>query len=373
MLHDLERSSLRRCLDLVEELQDPGLAFPRPAASTLRRQDARRREVLRQLRRLCMPGGRDLRPRWLTRLISGHEFEDREFVLLLGLLHRRISGAAPVATGRELLALLGAGPAEILLNAPLLHPGARLLRSGLVESRIARPEQSLDGGFRLSERAFLKVYRSLHRIRAPRRGAARAGFADATEHLCAWRDLVQLHERRAAVLFPRSLFAEEHGDALESAAELSEAIHELRRRILERERATGSALRLPLRDLRRTHELGHAEEIIVLALLFREFLHGLPMLSVAELLRLVAEKETDVLLHRRLLGPSGRLVSGGLVGIDAEIDEKPLLAGAYLRSWVTEQLLDSPDLRVALTSRDRARFHAYLEGLEDSEDFFRNL
>lgn len=374
MITDLERTTLRRVLELMAELDELDFGAPHASANGARkRSEARRKDLLKSLRRHVAALTQRGAPAWLTKLKGSVQLDDSELVLLLGLLYRRIAAPSPIATGRELVRLLGDSPSDLLEHAAFLHPGSHLLKSGLVESRIRTPEQALDAPFRLAERSFQRAYRAFHGLRSKRRSAKAEGFATALEHLHALREIVQLHERRAGLLFPQSLWADMHPDPLERPTDLTDAIQEARDQLHRREAATSAKVRLPVLELRRERELSDEEEIIIVELFFRELFSSAGLLEAADLIRLVSANESEALLRRKILAPDSRLVASTLVGLEIEIDEKPLMALTYLRGWVSERLIEGADFLGALSASDRARFRDYLTRLDNSGDFFRNL
>ena len=115
------------------------------------------------------------------------------------------------------------------------------------------------------------------------------------------------------------------------------------------------------------------EETILLALLYQELFASTPVLEAAELVRLVSESEEEVFKKRCLLTSNSRLIESGLVSLESELDDKTLLSGVFLTEWVAERLLQRVDVAAGIRQDERNRFHDFLEGLESSEDFYRNL
>ena len=115
------------------------------------------------------------------------------------------------------------------------------------------------------------------------------------------------------------------------------------------------------------------EEVIVATLLFQELFASSPVIEAAELVRLVSGAEAEVFAKRHLLAPQARLRDSGIVIAEPEYEEKAMLAGLFLSEWSTERLLNQVDMAAGIRQEERNRFHDFLEGLDNSEDFYRNL
>lgn len=373
MRREFDQAALKRILDFCAELEATGEAIGfDPSPASRRRQRARRKEILRQLRlQLSSPSPRAL-PGWLRSLRRRHRLDPGEMLLLALLLHRRVGSAEPFVLGRDLLRPIAESSGELLAQAAVLHRDARLLRGGLVVNRTPAGDSALDAEYRIAERLFREACRSFQPAKRRRRVSKATPWVSSVEQLFAFRDLVHLHQRRAALLFPGSFWADTHPDAREQAEDLDAAIAAARHAIDARERATGKAVLLPIRGLREEYGLTPDEEIILLTLLFQELFGAGPVMA-AELVRVVSETSEHLLHQRTLLSTGAPLLASGLVTLDGDLDDKPLLAEAYLPQWVVERLLAGGTAVAGIAKEEQTRFHAFLRGLDGSDDFYRHL
>lgn len=338
-----------------------------------RRVRARKRDALRSLKALVDDQAPPRLPTWFSSMQKDHGLRPDEALLLAFLLNRRIASSHPVLEGRELLQLLTEDSFELIRYGALLHREAPLLSSGLVDGRLTRPEASLEGEFRIAERLYRQVYRRIHQIEPARRSANEApAYGSPLEHLLDCEHLVTLHQKRAAIAFPQSYWAEVHPEVEESPRDLNEAVEQARHLISRREEAT-EQVRLPLVEVREEFSLGDDEETMLLTVLFQEYYSATALVEGAELLRLVAADEEELFRKRSLLSATSTIQDAGLLAFDIEIDEKDLLAGAYMPEWLVERLLDGVDAEAVIDTDEQRRFRDFLEQLDSSEDFYRNL
>jgi hypothetical protein len=352
----------------VDELSEKIRAF---GSLGLRHLDGRRRVAVRRVRE-ALRGRRDDRFRVRLREIrSEHGLSETEVLILVFLFNRKVRRADPAASARELLEALSRNGSQVVEAARLLHPDAPLVRGGLVASDATAPEDVLDGGVRISDRAFRSLYHAFHRIEAARSGAVEpAPYASSVEHLLDLRTLCDAARRRAARLFPMSCWAE--GGADEERGPEARYAH-IRRTIAAREAATRESVRLPVVHLREEFSLTDGEEVILLTLLFHELYAARSTLELTELARLVAESDEDLILRRALVAPDGRLRSNGLLCVEEEPAGKDVFASAWLPPWLAERLLGNLDPKGAIGTEEKTSFRRYLDGLRGSDDFFERL
>ncbi|MAG56298.1 MAG: hypothetical protein CMJ83_08415 [Planctomycetes bacterium] len=376
MKRDQDRTSLKRILDLCQEVQQLSDALADgPSPGHRRRLRARHANLLKTL--LEVFSGQtesDALPGLFRELGRHHGLDAREMLLLFLLLERRIAGTDAIMEGRELLQLLSESSFDVLQNAALLHGEARLVASGLIRAHLPHSDAALEGEFRISERFYRRVYRRFHERGSPERSTQDVpAYENAVDHYLDLRHLVNLYQKRAALLFPQGYWLDLHPEVSERPEDLDEAIVQVRQVVERREELTSDKLSLPLVALRGEFGLESDEEVIILALLFQELFASSPLLESAELLRLVASSDQDVFKKRSLLTAKSRLLETGIIALDVELDDKQLLAGAYLPEWVSERLLHQVDSPAVIRQDERREFHDYLEGLDSSEDFYRNL
>lgn len=361
MLTDNSWNSLRKLLDLVEELV--GLS---DQEGPPRRSMARKEALLRQLRMRTGSAQLKLLPRPLSRLALRHDLAPRDVALIFCLIHRRLAAADPVLSGRELLRLAGASSADLLLSDRTLRRGAPILRGGLVVT----DGEGLDGRFRINEEFFGKLLHAAGGGSArPRQGV----FQNDHDHFMALREFVLLHERRAALIFPWSCWRDIHPEPGFDEAELSRRIKTARAALARRETRSGKT-RIPWLKARSEHGLpaGSDEEVILAALAQHALFTALPPFTAGDLVRLVAASTDDAINKREVLGVSGILRSHLLVEVETDTDAGDPAAPVILSANARDAFLPStpappPD------AAERRRFHDYMEQLQDSTDFFRRL
>lgn len=375
MLEDPDQNALRRLLDLLDDAEALADALHTEARPVERRRlRQRHREALEDLYASLAPEMAHELPSMVRDTLQRFELDPEESLLLLFLLHRRIAAADPVMTGRDLLSLLSDSPFDLVVFARLLHANGRLVASGLVNAHLPNPEGALEGEFRLADKLYRQLYREFHGLESVLpKPEELPPYASPLEHLLDWKYVVVQAQRRAAVLFPQSYWAEVHPPADDRPEEIGEYISLVRDIIRSREERSTEIVQLPLEALRKEFKLEEPDVLILLALFYQELLTSTPVMEGYELLRLVCTTEEEIFLRRDLLGSGSRLVENGLVAVDRELDAKELLAGLYLPDWVTERLLPKDELRSAINQEERRRFLEYLRRLESSEDFYDNL
>lgn len=373
MPRDQDRAALKRILDLCQRVvqASESLSGGAPPAQRRRLRD-QRREYVKTLLGACADPESTAIPALFRDAARQAALDERELVLLLFLVEHRISSTDPELEGRELLQLLSESSFDLLEHGAVLHADGRLVNSGLVRAYLPHPESALEGMFRVSERFFRRFLRHFHghagssseRVELPH-------YTAVIDHYLDLRHLVTVYQHRAAGLFPESLWTDVHPETDGRPQDLSETILQARHAIRSRER--DSEVTLPFVAFREEFGLDADEEIIVLVLLFRELFSSAAVVESAELVRLVSDGEEEVFKKRALLTPRARLIESGLVVPESEYEEKPLLTGVFLAEWVVDRLLHGVDLAAGIRQDERNRFHDFLEGLDSSDDFYRNL
>jgi len=370
-----DKAALKRVLDLcqrVQEVTDALSAGPPP--SRRKRLRARHQQLVSTLLDAGRGGAESGGLPDLIREVAQHaSLDERELALFLFLLEHRISCSEPELEGRELLQCLSGSAFDLLKHSALLHAGSRLVSSGLVRARLQHPEAALEGQFRISERFFRRFQRRYHgRNEAPAENAEPSGYDRIIDHFLDLYQVSNLIQKRAAVVFPQSYWIDVHPDVEDGPSDLEEAVTLAHQVVRMRERRTVD-VDLPLVKLREEFSLDADEEVIVATLLFQELFASSPVIEAAELVRLVSGAEAEVFAKRHLLAPQARLRDSGIVIAEPEYEEKAMLAGLFLSEWSTERLLNQVDMAAGIRQEERNRFHDFLEGLDNSEDFYRNL
>jgi hypothetical protein len=369
------RFGAQTLLDLMQEIEDHTARLKttdRPADR--RKLAARRVASLRRLRAALSRGADPFRAA-LRGLASATQLRGDDLIILVALFLRRLRRPQPTTQGRELLEVV-ATRGDLAGRAKALHPEAALIRAGIVLTDAFQPEHVFDAGFRLNDDVFKLLYRAYHGMlfdpsssETPRP----TPFASWSDHLLAYRSLVELAKRRAARLFPQSAWAEAFSEE-ERAPEELQRLFDLQAELLRaRETATPDSVRLPLLAVRRDFGLSADDELIMTALLLQELYSSHATLELGELLRLIARDEADLLGRRGVVGPLGKLREAGLLVAEGEAEGKDLLASAWLPPWLSERLLGAGSTPRAIGADERSKFHDYLQTLNGSEDFYRRL
>jgi hypothetical protein len=355
----------------VDELSEKIREF---SAFGLRHLDIRRQRAVKRIRSALHGPQKDAFRATLRTLKSEYSLCETEILLLLLLFNRRVRKANPSATGRDLLEALTSHGSDIIEMARFLHPDMPLVSAGLVTGAAATAEDALDGEFRISDRSYSALYRAYHGlpVEVPDFDEA-APYANAIDHLLDFRVLCDLTKRRAGKLFPMSAWGEWAADDQRDTEELSTRFDRLRSVIAAREKATPESVRLPIVALRTEFGLSEDEEVIVLTLLQHELFAARATFELVELVRLVSTSEEDALRKRGLVAADGRLRQSGLIAAEDDPIGKDLFGAAWLPAWVSDRLLATLDPKGKIGSQERTSFAKYLEGLRNSDDFYRRL
>lgn len=355
----------------VDELSEKLREF---SAFGLQHLDVRRKRVIRQIRGALHGQKKDRFQTRLRTLRSEHSLSETEVLVLLLLFNRRVRKAQPTCSGRDLIETVSKDGGDLLEAAPMLHPDGALLTSGLVTTDAAGAEDALDGGFRITDRAYRMLYRAYQDL--PESAANMGepgGYANAAEHIVDLCVLCDLTKQRAARLFPLSAWTDCVVNDGRDIEEIATRIAQIREFIRARELATPESVRLPIVEVRHAFALTDAEEMILLTLLQHELFAARTSFELAELARLAATSETDVVACRAILGTDATLRRTGLLAVEEEPAGKDLFGGAWLPHSVSEKLLGNLDKKGAIDAEETSTFRRYLEGLADSDDFYRRL
>ncbi|MEE2714162.1 MAG: hypothetical protein VX913_15440, partial [Planctomycetota bacterium] len=313
MPKDQDKAALKRIFDLCQRLDQTADALAMGVSQGQgKRLRARRAELVRTLLATASGGSETQALPAMLREVKRHAaLSDRELVLFMFLLERRVSCSEPEFEGRELLQLLSGSSFDLLKHSELLHEDGRLISSGLVRARLPHPEAPLEGELRISERFFRRFLRHFHGHRGAvgERPEATA-YAAVVDHYLDLRHLVTLLQSRAAALFPQSYWTDVHPDVEDTPRNLTETILQVRHIVRHREKRTADFV-LPLVAFREEFGIDPDEEVILLALLYQELFASSPVLEAAELVRLVSASEEEVFKKRSLLAPGSRLIESG--------------------------------------------------------------
>ena len=378
-----DRLLLKRLLDLADELgrlrrDQRELSLDQTEQRALsRRARSRVAQVGKLLKEIEGSGPLHL-------LVRRYRLGKEHMLLMVELLKRRLSHDDTSLKGRELLGIVCDSSFGLLEGVRLLAPDSRLIAAGVIVPELQGAEgdpELLDLRYRLSDRAFRILLRALRPRR--QRDSERAGsdlgkkpYRSHLEHLTDLRRLARLFQKRAA-----KLFHSDYTDELDDA-ELPDSLTLLQRQIPRtiglieaRLAATPGAARFPLVKLCQELHLEIEHQVILVALIFQELTQGTPYLDAADLLKLVAKSEEDLIRRRKLFAKKSVLVRFGLIEIEEIVLDKELSGEVYVPNAVVDRVLGaaraSEGARIDEASKDE--FKKFLSEIDDSDDFFKRL
>lgn len=363
-----------RMLNLCDDLQRIRSRISDPDTSSDERERLRRQTERRQgrlTRELAAYRGRGP----LAQQLRRHRLDASEFEVLAVLLQRAVRAEAPEMEGRLILGSIFDTSFGVLSGLHLLQEDARLRTSGLVRTADDQPATAdvLETRFRLSEQAMAAMHEEVAGRRAPRRRKQEVdGYRSQRELLLDLRVLHNHYARRSELLFEPTRWASlRTGDEMATgiSARIDALWAQIRTRILRTEHQGD----FPLLKLLREFRLGDPETIVIVHLLFRELHSGEAAADVAELLQLVSASEVELLRARRLVAADSPMVRGQILVLEPYVENRNLTAEARLDDWVVNQLLDDADAAKDIRSEERLRWHEYLDRMDGSDGFFRDL
>lgn len=378
-----DRMLLKRLLDLADELgrlrrdQRELSLEPSERTALARRARARVGDVGKLVKQLAGSGPLQL-------LVKRYRLGKEHVLVMLELLKRRLSHDDTSLKGRELLGIVCDSSFGLLEGVRLLAPDSRLVAAGVVVPELQGADgdpELLDLRYRLSDRAFRILLRALRPRRE--RGGEGAGpdlstrpYKSHLEHLTDVRRLARLFQKRAAKLFHADYTDELDDNELpDSLTLLQRQIPRTIALIAARLAATPNAERFPLVKLRDELRLEIEHQVILVALIFQELTQGTPYLDAADLLKLVAKSEEDLIRRRKLFAKKSPLVRHGLVEIEEIVLDKELSGEVYVPNAVVDRVLGparaTEGARIDEASKDE--FKKFLREIDDSDDFFKRL
>ncbi len=359
-----DRERLRKILDLSDRLGRLRRRVRKnPSAYTRRDLTQKIGEIASRVAAIGLPGA-------LGDLAGGHHLGPQEVMVLLLLLNQRVTGGGRHLTGREILSTIFPSSFGMLTGAARLRPDAPLVRSGALEIVGADPRDVLETRYRVSDELFDAILSDV--TVSPPGWREVPPYRNHWEHLADLGVLSALLLRRANALFDVDPYGNRAYAESEPVPVLQRMIDVLGDRIRERLAVTPEAGRFPMVRLSRRLHLGPDEQIILAALLVQECFYGNPGLEAVECVKMVSVSAEDLLRKRPLLLPGSRLRREGLIEIEDAVDDRELTAEVCLPRWLASHLLGEGE-REPIGPDARIAFHEYLQNLEDSERFFRDL
>lgn len=300
--------------------------------------------------------------------LARHDLDGLELALCLAAVARRLDGRQ-VSAGRELLDAVCDGSAQRLQALARLDETGALLTHGLLipETLPSHPADALEARFRVGEHLFRLTCEVFGRPAPAPVERPSGAYRTNAELLGDLRRLSLHYRRRAARLFHLDPWTGAGLDVLEGGAALRERAEREARRVQQRLAATDDTTNLPVLALARQHGLELDALVLLATVLFQELVEGVGAVDAVDLLKLVCERESDLLRRRQMLRPLARK---GLLHLEGAYAGKDLTADASLPNEVVAAMLGEAQ---AIDSDARLDFHAYLEKLESSESFFQDL
>jgi hypothetical protein len=310
----------------------------------------------------------------LGRLLRDYDLDSVHFQLLAALLQRHLRADEPALEGRRLLAAVFEDPVDILAGAALLQEGSALRSSGLIvldDEDLS--EDVLESRFRIAEDALLAFRQEIAGLVVEDRRTRPSAYSGNHEYLLDLRILHNLYRLRSHRLFHVDRWDRVHAAAPRSGERLQQRIDAFSQRIQRRLDATPESDRFPAVRFVREHGLDEAEVMMVIHLLFRELYEGNPYADAAELVRLVAASELDLVRCRRFVLDSGRLVTLEILENEPALESRPLTGEVHLSDWAVNFLFGANGADDSIDVDDRLDWHLYLKNLPDAQSFFRDL
>jgi len=321
----------------------------------------------RAVGRLELVAGRP-RTGLLFEAFETHQLEDLDVALVLAALAAQAHGE-PALTGQELAAAVADDSATRLQALGCLTSASPALRSGMLLPEVvpAHGPEAHATSFRLGEQVFRLACEVFGRPPRPQPAPETGPFRANAEILGELRRLSLDYRRRAVRIFQLDPWSGTGIEVLDGTAALVERGRREAARIEARLRCTPVERPFPVLSLRRRHRLDLDALVVLATVLFQELLEGVGAVDAVDLLKLVCESEAELLERRHWLAP---LAAAGLLRLDGGFAGKDLTADVSLPNEVVDGLLGAQG---SLGADDRLDFHAYIQQLDSSEPFFRDM
>lgn len=342
-----------------------------PAALVERRENAvaELRRHLRDLKR------RPNAPGLLGELMRKHRFTQKEGLILLMLLKRRVSSNDPFLTGQRILKRLNGGSYEIMRDIHLLQPDGRLRSTQVVVPRDEHsdPEDLLGAEFTMSAWAFRALVSTVEAKRAAPKATPIKAYRRSEDVLLDYLKLVTLLQKRANSLFEIEEWEEVAPPGEVPARHIQAQIDQHTGHMREcMERTENKSAFAPIAFVEK-YGLAETETQLVMALLFQELFQGEALAPVVELLKLVSRSKREYLRNLGLFDTNRLLVQKEIIAVEHP-DEGRLFSGeACLAPWVVPAIIKGTKRGGGVSVDTWQRFRRYLSELRDSDTFFRDL
>lgn len=326
--------------------------------------------IRRHLRDLKQKG----RPGLLGELMKKHAFTQKEGLILLMLLRRRISFANPYLSGQKILKRLGGGSYDILRDLHILCSVGRLRSTRVVVSRDedSDPEDILGTEFTLGAWAF-QAFVEVVDEKGARRNTKPSPYKKSEDILLDHLKLHGLLHKRANSLYEIEDWEEVVPPGEMPVRYIQSQIDALLDQMRSRRDCTENrSLLAPIQFLE-SHGLTEIEGQVTMALLFREIFQGDGSAPVVELLKLVSRSKQEYLRNLGLFETDRNLIKLKILSLMNQEEGRVFSAHAVLESWVVPAIIRVTKRGKGVPPDTWKRFRRYLDNLKDSDTFYRDL
>lgn len=300
------------------------------------------------------------------------KLEAEEVCIILLLLRRLLSDSGPGLKGKKILRFFFTSTFSMLQATRYLEATGWLRTAGIVDASedAATGRELLESQFRLTDSFFEHLRREL--VPARDTNTPVVGFGDNTEYLLALKKLVQLYRRRSEEVFR---IEDDMGPSGSDRTphELQREIDRHREMIAARLEAAPDSETFAAVRFQKDHRLSDEEMVLATMLLFHELHNGNAFLETVDLVRLVSRDERDLIGRRSMLTDKSQLVRSEIVVIEESTSVPDSSCEIGLSPWAFDALIGEGSDREAIDADLKLDFHQYLQGIDDSHDFFAKL
>jgi hypothetical protein len=293
------------------------------------------------------------------------------------LLQRQMRCEDPALEGRLVLASIFESAYEVLARVDLIQQDSPLRASGLMalEDDEDNPEDLLEARFILSEEGVEGFRQEI--VGTPARDNPTPGrgdpFVSNRELLVEMRVMHNLYRVRSDRVFSHDRWNRLHSTSFQPARSVGTRIRDGWARLRDRLGVTPKASSYPAVRLMREYDLSEEEVMCVIHLLFKELFEGNAYADIADLLKLISRDEAELIRNRRLFAENSTLIKREIIRVEPLLEGRNLTGEAYLSDWVVNYIFGATSGDENIQPDERIDWHVYLQKLEDSKGFYRDL
>lgn len=314
----------------------------------------------------------------LAEIMRQYRLSPQHFLVLAHLLHRHLRSEEPAVQGRVLLSAVFETSFAVLTGLALLRNESPLRASGLVlvDDEEEHPDDLLEARFKISEDA-VNGFRDevVGFVPEDLRRSTNDRYHSNREVLIDLRILHNLYKERSERVFHSDRWDRLHNTPLSPGRGLTRRIDVMWRRVRKKLDLSEAKSTFPAVCFMLDHMLGEAEMVIIVHLLFKELYEGNAYADAAELVRLVSADEAQLIDNRRFMAPTGTLRRREIVEVEPMLEGRELTGEVHLADWVVNSMFgppaNLPEREIA--PDEKLEWHQYLQGLRESDRFFRDL